>query len=68
MDKKKNSYSDKFNVEDTSINDLDGCATTEVTGLIPAIPKSVLEIDSYKEIFPYSPDCYAEKTDKKRKQ
>ena len=50
MNNKKISYSDKFNVEATSINDLDGCATTEATGLIPAMPKSISEIDSYKEI------------------
>lgn len=66
MDKKRNSHSDKFNVESTSINNLDSCATTELTGLIPAIPKSVSEIDSYNEIFPYSPDCYVEKTNKKK--
>ena len=39
----KNSHFDKFNVEATSINDLDGCATTEATGLIPAMPKSLSE-------------------------
>lgn len=61
----KNSHFDKFNVEATSINDLDGCAITEATGLIPAMPKSLSEIDSYKKILPYSPDCYVEKTDKK---
>lgn len=66
MNNKKISYSDKFNVEATSINDLDGCATTEATGLIPAMPKSISEIDSYKEILPYSPDCYVEKTSEKR--
>ena len=48
----KNSHFDKFNVEATSINDLDGCATTEATGLIPAMPKSLSEIDSYKKYFP----------------
>lgn len=64
MKQKKESYSDKFNVESTSIHDLDGCATTEITGLIPSGPKADWEIDSYKEIFPYSPDCYVEKKDK----
>ena len=68
MNNNKNSYSDKINVEATSIHDLDGCATTEATGLIPAMPKSASEIDSYKEILPYSPDCYVEKTKEKRKQ
>lgn len=62
MNKEKNSTSDKFNVEATSIHDLDGCATTEATGLIPSIPESKSEIDSYKEILPFSPDCYVEKS------
>ncbi len=66
MNQNKISDSDKFNVEATSIHDLDSCATTEVTGLIPSMPKSTLEIESYKEIFPYSPDCYVEKAKKKK--
>ena len=31
----KNSHFDKFNVEATSINDLDGCATTEANRTHP---------------------------------
>lgn len=54
---------DSYHVESTSIHDLDGCATTEATGLIPSLPKSDAQIDSYKEILPYSPDCYVKKED-----
>ena len=68
MHNKKSSYHDKFNVAATSINDLDGCATTEATGLIPSMPKSISEVDSYKEILPYSPDCYVEKTKNQKKE
>lgn len=52
---------DKYNVESTSARDLDGCATTEATGMIPAIPLSQAQLDSYKEILPFSPDCYVDK-------
>lgn len=48
---------DKYNVEATSAGDLDGCGTTEATGLIPSLPQSRQELDSYKSILPFSPDC-----------
>lgn len=55
------SSQDKYLVEATSAHDLDGCATTEATGLIPSMPENKSQLDSYKEILPYSPDCYAKK-------
>ncbi len=55
---------DKYHVESTSAHDLDGCATTEATGMIPTPPQSQGELNSYKAILPFSPDCYLEK-DKK---
>ena len=55
------SSQDKYLVEATSAHDLDGCDTTEATGLIPSIQENKSQLDSYKEILPYSPDCYAEK-------
>ena len=57
MKKKSCSKEDKFNVEATSANDLDSCGTTEATGLIPFLPQSPQELDSYKSILPFSPDC-----------
>ena len=44
----KNSHFDKFNVEATSINDLDGCATTEANGILPPIPESPPAIRGYR--------------------
>lgn len=58
---KKPNPADPYNVEASSADDLDGCAAVEATGLIPVLPKSDSAINSYKEILPYSPDCYAEK-------
>lgn len=61
MNSKKPELYDKYNVESSSVNDLDGCATTEATGLIPSLPESKAEIDAYKQLLPYSPDCYVQK-------
>lgn len=61
MNSKESKIQDNYRVEATSANDLDGCATTEATGLIPFLPDSESEIDSYKAILPYSPDCYVQK-------
>lgn len=65
MNQKNSQLLDKYKVESSSVNDLDGCATTEATGLIPSLPESMAEVDSYKQILPYSPDCYVEKTNEK---
>ena len=48
---------DKYNVEATSADALDGCGTTEATGLIPSLPQSREQLDSYTSILPFSPDC-----------
>lgn len=68
MSKKSPEIYDKYRVEATSVNDLDGCATTEATGLIPSLPTSKAEIDSYEAILPFSPECYVQKTSGKGKQ
>lgn len=60
--KKDAASQDKYRIEATSANDLDGCATTEATGMIPTLPQTQGELNSYKAILPYSPDCYVEKT------
>ena len=64
MKKKNLSKEDKYLVEKTSARDLDGCGTTEATGLIPFLPQSRAELDSYKSILPFSPDCIAEEYSK----
>lgn len=68
MNNTKPKNQDKYNVEASSVNDLDGCAAVEATGLIPALPESDAQIDAYKEIFPYSPDCYVQETAGKEKE
>lgn len=60
--------SDKYNVASTSANDLDGCATTEATGLIPALPTSNAQVDAYKEVLPFSPDCFVCENSGKEKE
>lgn len=55
---KKDNIVDKYNVESSSVNDLDGCAATEMTGLIPSPPESEAELESYKRLYPFSPDEY----------
>lgn len=67
MNKEKVQIHDKYNIESSSVNDLDGCATTEATGLIPALPESHAELTAYKEVLPYSPDCYVEKNSEKER-
>ena len=50
MKEKTRSKDDKYNVEATSADDLDGCGTTEATGLIPSLPQSREQLDSYTSI------------------
>lgn len=54
------SKDDKYNVESSSARDIDGYATTEMTGLIPSQIVDEGELDSYKNIFPFSPEEYVE--------
>ena len=65
MKEKSRPEDDKYNVEATSARDLDGCGTTEATGLIPTLPQSRGQLDSYKSILPFSPDCIAKDSSKK---
>ena len=58
MKKKNLAKDDKYLVEATSARDLDGCGTTEATGLIPFLPQSGAELNSYKSILPFSPHFY----------
>lgn len=40
----------------SAIDDFESSSARECTGLIPAAPENDYEVDSYKEIFDYSPD------------
>lgn len=33
--------------------DIQACSTTDCTGLIPSLPQSDAEIESYKDLYPY---------------
>lgn len=66
MKKDDQKSDDKYHVTSSSINDLDGCAATEATGLIPSLPRSGAELDAYRSILPYSPDCITPKKSSKK--
>lgn len=36
--------------------DIQACATTDCTGLIPSLPQSEAELESYQELYPYLAD------------
>lgn len=36
--------------------DIQACATMDCTGLIPALPQSDAELESYHELYPFSPE------------
>lgn len=44
----------------SSSDDLDGQAAMEMTGLMYKPPTSQAELESYKEVYPFSPEQYTE--------
>lgn len=56
----KGGSKDVYHVESSSSDDLDGQAAMEMTGLMYKPPTSQAELDSYKEVYPFSPEQYAE--------
>lgn len=51
---------DIYHVESSSSDDLDGQAAMEMTGLMYKPPVSEAELESYKEVYPFSPEEYTE--------
>lgn len=49
---KKTDSSDKYNVQDI---DITACSTTDCTGLIPSLPQSEAELESYQDLYPFVP-------------
>lgn len=49
-----------INKEDASFDDDDfdiqACATTDCTGLIPSLPQSEAEVEAYNELYSYLPE------------
>lgn len=56
----KSKKDDPYRVGATSLHDLDTSATTEMTGLIPSSPETEAELDSYKALYPFSPDEFVD--------
>lgn len=56
----KGGSKDIYHVESSSSDDLDGQASMEMTGLMYKPPVSEAELESYKEVYPFSPEEYTE--------
>ena len=56
----KGGSKDIYHVESSSSDDLDGQAAMEMTGLMYKPPVSEAELESYKEVYPFSPEEYTE--------
>ena len=56
----KGGSKDIYHVESSSSDDLDGQAAMEMTGLMYKPPASQAELESYKEVYPFSPEQYTE--------
>ena len=56
---------DPYRVEATSANDLDASAATELTGMIPFLPRNPSQLESYQSLMPYSPESIVQKTSDK---
>lgn len=41
--------------------DIMACSTTDCTGLIPSLPQSEAELESYQALYPYEPKARKEK-------
>ena len=56
----KGGSKDIYHVESSSSDYLDGQAAMEMTGLMYKPPVSEAELESYKEVYPFSPEEYTE--------
>lgn len=55
METKKN---DPYNCDCTDELDVKACSATDCTGLIPALPQSDSELESYAEVYHYPADIF----------
>lgn len=63
MENQKEKYknqTDPYRVEATFSEELDTSAATEMTGLIPRQVESGAELESYKNLYHFSPEQYVE--------
>lgn len=49
---------DPYGHDDTDSLDIRACSTTDCTGLIPSLPTSDAELESYAEIYHYPADIF----------
>lgn len=49
---------DPYHVTSTEDTDIQGMAASDMTGLIPVIPETDTQLDSYKSILPFLPESY----------
>lgn len=47
--------------------DIQACSPMDCTGLIPSLPQSAAELESYEDLYPFEPPVLDEKEDKERK-
>ena len=43
--------------------DIHSCSNMDCTGLIPAAPQSMAEIEHYNQLYPFLPQCIAKHSD-----
>ncbi len=49
---------DPYGCDDPHALDIQACSATECTGLIPALPESEAELESYAQMYGYSGDIF----------
>lgn len=60
-DSNKNNYNDDFDV------DIQACSTMDCTGLIPSLPQSDAELESYEALYPFEPPVIDEREKEERR-
>ena len=64
QNKKRNPDPDPYRCEvnSSALDELDfkSCSATDCTGLIPFLPQSDAELESYAELYPYFCDCFTD--------
>lgn len=53
--KQTNSFKEDASFDDDDF-DIQACATTDCTGLIPSLPQSEAEAEAYNELYSYLPE------------
>ena len=54
--KTTDSSDEKYHIRDIDVN---ACSTTDCTGLIPSLPQSKAELESYNDLYRFEPEAAA---------